>query len=158
MLQTLVKGLIVHGEIRTTYARAKEAQRLADRLVTMGKEGSIHSRRRAFRVLGDRTLVRQLFSDIAPRFVDVPGGYTRVVRLSPRLGDGAQRALLALSRIPAGQPVSPSPQKPAQAPKTPSAPLQPRPEKAEEAKKGKGLFEGLRGLWTKRQKKGSAAP
>lgn len=155
MLGTLVKGLITHGQVCTTFARAKEAQRLADRLVTLGKEGSIHSRRRAYRVLQDRTLVKQLFSDIAPRFVDVPGGYTRVVRLSPRLGDGAQRALLALSRIPAGQPVPQPGPKPTQAPKAPSTP-KPQPAKAGEAEKPKGLFEGLRGLWTKRKKKGSA--
>ena len=155
LLNGLVKSLVVHGQIRTTLARAKEAQRLADRLVTMGKEGSIHARRRAFRVLQDQTLVKQLFSDIAPRFVDTPGGYTRVMRLSLRRGDGAQQALLAFSRLPAAQPAVARGSKPAQAPKAPSAPLSPQPEKAQEPKERKGFFEGLRELWTR--KKRSAA-
>ena len=155
LVNGLVKNLVVRGQIRTTYAKAKEAQRLADRLVTLGKEGSIHSRRRAFRILQDRTLVKQLFAEIAPRFVDVSGGYTRVMRLSVRQGDGAQQALLALSRTPVGQPAAPSGAKPVDAPHAPTAPKRPQPQKAEEAAKPKGFFEGLRNIWT-RKKKGSA--
>ena len=157
LLHSLVKNLILHGQIRTTLARAKEAQRLAERLVTLGKDGSIHARRRAFRVLQNRTLVKQLFAEISPRFVDTPGGYTRVLRLAPRLGDGAQRALLAFSRLPATQPALAVGPKPAQAPKAPPVtPSRPQPQKAEEAEKPKGFFEGLRKLWT-HKKKGSAA-
>lgn len=155
MLNGMVKSLLAHGQIRTTYAKAKEAQRLADRLVTMGKEGSIHARRRAFRVLQDRTLVKRLFAEIAPRFVDTPGGYTRVLRLSLRRGDGAQEALLALSRLPAVQPATPGGPRPAQAPKAPSAPERPEADKAEAPAKPKGLLEGLRKLW---KKKGSGGP
>ena len=152
LLHSLVKSLVVHGRITTTYARAKEAQRLADRLVTCGKDGSIHARRRAFRVLQDRTLVKQLFAEIAPRFVDVPGGYTRVVRLSTRLGDGAQQALLAFSRLPAVQPAMPTGPRSAQPSKAPAPSERPQPEKTEEAKKPKTLFEGLRKFWTRREK------
>ena len=148
VVNRLVCNLVVHGQIRTTFARAKEAQRLADRLVTLGKEGSVHSRRRAFRILQDLSLVKQLFAEIAPRYVDISGGYTRVTRLALRRGDGAQLALLALSRQPLPQPAVPSGPKPAQAP-------QPAP-KAEEPEKPKGFFEGLRSIWT-RKKKGSAA-
>lgn len=152
LLHSLVKSLVVHGRITTTHARAKEAQRLADRLVSLGKEGSIHARRRAFRVLQNRTLVKQLFTEIAPRFVDVPGGYTRVLRLSLRQGDGAQQAMLAFSRLPAAQqPAIPAGPKPTP-PKAPTQPERPKPEKAEEAKKPKRLFEGLRKLWGRRQK------
>ena len=146
MLHSLVKSLLAHGRIHTTYARAKEAQRLADRLVTLGKEGSIHARRRAFRILQDRTLVKQLFADIAPSFLDVSGGYTRVVRLSFRRGDGAQRAVLALSRLPAAQPALPSGPQPSRSPEPPPAPKRPQPEKAGEAKTPTGFFEGLRHL------------
>ena len=153
ILDALVQGLVTHGHIRTTHARAKEAQRLADRLVSLGKEGSVHSRRLAFRVLQDRTLVKRLFAEIAPRYVDVSGGYTRVTRLALRRGDGAQQALLALSRLPAGRPAAPAGPPPAQAP---MAPTRRPPEAAEAAKKPTGLFEGLRSLWT-RKKKGSAA-
>jgi len=153
ILDALVQGLVTHGQVRTTHARAKEAQRLADRLVSLGKEGSVHSRRLAFRVLQDRTLVKRLFAEIAPRYVDVSGGYTRVTRLALRRGDGAQEALLALSRLPAGRPAAPAGPPPAQAPTTPT---RRPPEAAEAAKKPAGLFEGLRSLWT-RKKKGSVA-
>ena len=154
VLHNLARSVMLHGQIRTTYARAKEAQRLIDRLVTPGKEGSIHARRRAFRILQDRTLVKHLFGDIAPTFVDVAGGYTRVVRLSaPRRGDGAQLAVLALSRLPAAQPARPDGRKPTPAPHAPpTAPSRPQPKRAEEAKKPKGFFEGLRNLWTRKKK------
>lgn len=153
LLHGLVQHLVTKGQIRTTFARAKEAQRLADRLVTLGKQGSVHARRRAFRVLQDRTLVKQLFGEIAPRFLDVSGGYTRVLRLAIRRGDGAQEALLAFSRLPAARPAAPGvkPAPPSQAPPTPGqAPSPPRKEK--EAEKPRGLFEGLRSLWTRRKK------
>ncbi len=158
LLGSLVRNLVIHGQIRTTHARAKEAQRVAEHLVSLGKDGSIASRRLAFRVLQDRTLVKQLFSEIAPRFLDVSSGYTRVMRLATRRGDGAQIALLAFSRLPAIQPAISEGPKPAQAPKTPSTPTQPASEKTKKAadKESKGLFEGLRKLWT-RKGKGSAA-
>ena len=152
LLNGLMKSLVVHGQIETTLARAKEARRLADRLVTFGKEGSVHARRRAFRVLQNRTLVKRLFAEIAPRFVDVPGGYTRVMRLSLRRGDGAQRAVLAFSRLPEVQPAAVAGPKPAQAPTAPPAPTRPQPQKAQEPKERKGLFEGLRGLWPRKKK------
>ncbi len=147
LLDGLVRHLIIHGQITTTHARAKEAQRLADRLVHWGKEGSIASRRRAFRVLQDRTLVKQLFTDIAPRFMDLPSGYTRVMRFSTRRGDGAQQSLLAFSRLPAVQPAVSG------TPKATPAPKRPEPEKGKpEAEKPKGFFEGLRKLWTRKEK------
>ena len=156
VLHNLVRDLVLHGRIRTTYARAKEAQRLADRLVTLGKEGSLHARRRAFRILQDRTLVKRLFADIAPSFVGVSGGYTRVARLSFRQGDGAQEALLALSRLPAAEPARPVGPQPPRVPEPPPTPRRPQPQKAEEAKKPAGLLEGLRGLWTRRKKRNFA--
>lgn len=153
LVQGLVKSLILHGELETTLARAREAQRLAERLITLGKNGSLHARRRAFRVLQNRTLVKQLFSDIAPRFVDVAGGYTRVTRLSLRRGDGAQQALLAFTRLPALQPAQAAPSKAGQPAGGPSAPTPKGPEPPE---KPKGFFEGLRQLW--RRKRGTGAP
>lgn len=155
LVDGLVQNLILHGQIMTTHARAKEAQRLADRLVSLGKEGSIASRRRAFRVLQDRTLVKRLFADIAPRFVDTPSGYTRVLRLAVRRGDGAQRSLLAFSRLPAIQPTAPAAPQPQPAPKAPKAPApapRPVPPKAEkEVQKPKGFLGGLRRLWTRKK-------
>lgn len=164
VLHGLVRSLVVHGQVRTTYARAREAQRLAERLVTLGKDGSVHSRRRAFVVLQDRSLVKQLFAEIAPRFVDVAGGYTRVNRLGLRLGDGAQEALLAFSRLPAVQPAVPAPPKAGPAPQAPAAPKRPLPPKKVDtpAKPKPGLFENLRKMWTRKQwtrtqQKGSGA-
>ena len=153
LLHGLVQSLVTKGQIRTTLARAKEAQRLADRLVTLGKDGSVHARRRAFRVLQDRTLVKQLFGEIAPRFLDVSGGYTRVLRLAIRRGDGAQQALLAFSRLPAARPAAPG-AKPPPAPQPPPSPgrAQPPTPKEKESEKPRGLFEGLRSLWTRRKK------
>ncbi len=152
LLDNLVKGLVLHGQIRTTYARAKEAQRRMDRLVTWGKEGSIHARRLAFRILQDQKLVKRLFSDIAPRFMDTPGGYTRVVRLSWRRGDGAQEAIVAFSRIP--ESLQPRTSKKIAA--EPSAALDPAtaPVSKEDtsAKKPKGFFEGLRDLWKRKKR------
>src|SRR3989338_6495888 len=153
LLDGLVQNLILHDQIKTTHARAKEAQRLADRLVTLGKEGSIHSRRRAYRILQDRTLVKRLFAEIAPRYLDAAGGYTRVTRLGLRPGGGAQKALLALSRLPVSQPAVTPGAKPAPAPQ-PAAPKrpQPKPQKAEEGETPKGVFEGLRHIWTRKKK------
>ena len=157
LVHGLVKDLVVHGQIRTTFARAKVAQRLADRLVTLGKEGSVHSRRQAFRVLQNRTLVKRLFAEIAPRYGDVSGGYTRVLRLGLRRGDGAQKAVLALSRLPEAQPAAPTTPKPAEPEtKTPAAPKRPQPQKAEDTEKPKTFFDNLRNLWT-RKKKGQAS-
>lgn len=153
LLEGLVKGLVLHGHVTTTLARAKAAQRVADRLVTLGKEGSVHSRRLAFRTLQDRTLVKRLFADIAPQYGDVSGGYTRVVRLAkPRRGDGAEQALLALSRLPE----LPEPAKPAAAraetSKPSSAPEHPAPEsETPEGEKPKGFLDGLRTLWKKKK-------
>ena len=152
LLGGLVKGLIVHGRVTTTYARAREAQRLADRLVTWGKDGSVHARRQAFRILQNRTLVKQLFADIAPVFVDVSGGYTRVSRLAFRRGDGAQEALLTFSRQPALQPTTPASAKDAEPQPQAAASAEARPAKEGEGEKPKGFLEGLRGLWTRKKK------
>ncbi len=150
LLNNLVKSLVQHGHITTTVVRAKEAQRVAEKLVTYGKEGSVHSRRQAFRVLQDRTLVKQLFGDIAPRFTEVAGGYTRVVRSRVRPGDGAQLAVLAFSKLPAMDSVAP-------VAATESA-VEPtegqQPDASETDDKKSGLFEGLREKFGR--KKGSS--
>ncbi len=155
VLDNLVKSLVTHDQIRTTHAKAKEAQRLADRLVTLGKDGSLDARRRAYRILQNRTLVRRLFVEVAPRFVDVSGGYTRVVRLGWRPGDGAQESLLAFTRVPAAKPATPGKARP-QTPE-PKTPPPGAPKAAEEKKKPKGLLEGLRGLWHRRKQDPAAA-
>jgi len=124
---------------------------VADRLVTYGKDGSVHARRQAYQILGDRDLVKRLFAEVAPRFVDCSGGYTRVIRLGSRRGDGAQRALLAFSRLPVEEaaPVKAKPEQPVKdAP--PEAKAEPS-EKTQKEKEPKKFLEGLRSLWKKRK-------
>ncbi len=145
LLANLATAVIRHGRIRTTVAKAKEARRLVDRLVSWGKDGSVHARRQAYRILQDRQMVKQLFAEVAPRFLDCQGGYTRVLRWSWRPGDGAPQALLELTRLPAETPsVSPKTKaQPSTRPQEPGGP-QPTPKAKTEAQKPKRLLEGLR--------------
>lgn len=94
MLANLVCSLIEHNQIRTTLAKAKAARSLADKCVTLGKKGALHHRRRAVSILRQKNAVKRLFSEIAPRFQQRNGGYTRIVKLGPRVGDAAEMALL----------------------------------------------------------------
>lgn len=94
LINGLVKNLLIHQRIRTTHVKAKAAQGLADQIITLGKADTVHSRREAFKVLGDRTLVRRLFTEIAPLFKNRKGGYTRVLHMDFRKGDGAPMAIL----------------------------------------------------------------
>jgi large subunit ribosomal protein L17 len=99
MFKNMAKSLVEHERIQTTEAKAKELRKVADRLVSMGLEDTVHARRKAFKVLEDRTLVHKLFSDIAPRFTDIPGGYTRIMKNpGPRRGDAAPMAIIEFSR------------------------------------------------------------
>ncbi len=93
-LSSLVRNLILYKRIETTLAKAKEARRLADRLVTLGKKATLHYRRMAYSVLRDRRLVGILFSDVAPLFINRKGGYTRIIHTRTRPGDGAELAIL----------------------------------------------------------------
>ena len=97
MLENLVTSLLKHQQVRTTVPKAKEAQKLADRLITMGKVDSLHSRRQVFAVLQDHDMTTELFSKIAPRFKNRKGGYTRVLHVGTRKGDAAPIALLELT-------------------------------------------------------------
>ena len=97
MLENLVASLLHHQQITTTLQKAKAAQRLADRVITLGKDDTLHARRQAFSYLQDRTLTTKLFKEVAPRFKDRKGGYTRILHLSRRKGDGAELALLELT-------------------------------------------------------------
>lgn len=97
MLENMVTSLFKHQQIETTWPKAKEAQKLADRLITLGKDDTLHARRRAFAILGDRAVTVELFAKIAPRFSKRKGGYTRVLHLGNRKGDAAPMALLELT-------------------------------------------------------------
>jgi len=94
LIRNLLKALLVREQIRTTDAKAKELRRHADRMVTLGKRGTIHARRLAYVYLGSRRLVKRLFDDVAPRFHGRAGGYTRVLKLGPRRGDAAPLSII----------------------------------------------------------------
>jgi len=94
MLRNLVTSLIINDRIVTTVTRAKELRRLADRMITLGKKSDLASRRRAMRVLTSRTALDKLFRELAPRYTNRNGGYTRFVRYSNRKGDGATTVIM----------------------------------------------------------------
>ena len=94
MFSNQLQSLMTHERIETTLTKAKELRPLAERLITIGKSDDLAARRKVSRWLPDRTTVKKVFENIAPRFVDRPGGYTRILRLGPRQGDAAEAAIL----------------------------------------------------------------
>jgi large subunit ribosomal protein L17 len=94
LLANQVCALIEHQRIKTTLAKAKAVRPLAERMVTLGKNGSIHARRRALAVLRQKSIVKKLFDDIAQRSAERNGGYTRIVKLGPRKSDSARMAFI----------------------------------------------------------------
>ncbi|MEN1762134.1 MULTISPECIES: 50S ribosomal protein L17 [Anoxynatronum] len=96
MLRNMVTSLLKHGKIQTTVTRAKEARRLAEKMITLGKRGDLHARRQALAFITEETIVKNLFDEIAPKYQERNGGYTRILRLEPRKGDGAEMVVLEL--------------------------------------------------------------
>ena len=96
LYSNLTCSLIEHGRIKTTAAKAKAVKPFAEQMITLGKRGDLHARRLALAELRSQDVVHQLFADVAPRFVDRPGGYTRIVKLGPRQGDAAAMVYLEL--------------------------------------------------------------
>lgn len=93
-LRNLVTNLIEKERIQTTLLRAKATRPLAERMITLGKRDSLHARRQAAAFLMTTNATKKLFSDLAPRFADRPGGYTRIIRAGWRIGDGAELAII----------------------------------------------------------------
>lgn len=96
MLANLATSLFRHGKIKTTETKAKRLRPLAEQLITKAKRGDLHSRRRVLTVVRDKDVVFELFDQIAPRFANRPGGYTRIVKTGPRKGDNAPMAIIEL--------------------------------------------------------------
>jgi len=96
MFRNMVTSLIREEQVETTVAKAKEARRVAERVITLAKRGDLHARRRAARVVRDPAVLQKLFDDIAPRFAERPGGYTRILKTGFRSGDNAPLSLLQL--------------------------------------------------------------
>ena len=98
-MQSLSVALFTHSAIVTTVAKAKELRRVAEPLITLAKKDSLANRRRAFAKLRDKAAVKRLFEEIGPKNVDRPGGYTRVLKIGPRLGDAAMMSRIELVGI-----------------------------------------------------------
>jgi large subunit ribosomal protein L17 len=95
-MRNLITCLLRDEKIQTTDPKAKEVRRWVDRVITLGKEGSLHARRQALGIVCDKAIVRKLFDTIAPRFKDRPGGYTRIIKIGRRRGDAAPISLIEL--------------------------------------------------------------
>jgi large subunit ribosomal protein L17 len=96
MLRNMVTSLLKEERIETTETRAKEVKSLAEKMITLGKRGDLHARRQAMAYLLDETVVKKLFDETAPRYKERNGGYTRLLKVGFRRGDGAPMALLEL--------------------------------------------------------------
>jgi large subunit ribosomal protein L17 len=127
LLGNLASQLFEHRSITTTEAKAKRVRPLAERLVTFAKRGDLHARRRVMRTIGDKTVVHQLFTEIAPLMAERPGGYTRITKTGFRKGDNAPMAVIELVL----EPVTPKRPGRAAAPTATAAPA-PAPAEAEE--------------------------
>jgi len=98
MLKNMVTSLLRHERIETTEAKAKEVRRLAEKLITLSKRGDLSARRQAFRIIRDKKVLKKLFNEIKNRYQNVNGGYTRIIKIGVRRGDGAHKALIELVR------------------------------------------------------------
>lgn len=96
MMKNLVISLFQHGKIETTQAKAKEMRSLVERVITYGKKGSLHHKRLAFSVVHDHALVKRIFDEIAPKYTNRNGGYTRIIKTRIRRGDCAPMAIISL--------------------------------------------------------------
>ncbi len=131
MLGNMVSSLLEHEAIRTTLPKAKEARRIAERIITLGKRGGLSNVRLAARTIHNKTLLSKVFGDLKDRYAERPGGYTRIIRLGYRPGDSAEVALLELVDRPAAEE---KPEKTEKAEKKSKAERSPGPEE----KKAKG--------------------
>lgn len=96
MLRNMTTSLLEHGRIKTTVPRAKEVRRSTEKMITLGKKGDLAARRRAASFITDPDVVKQLFDEIAPNYEDRQGGYTRIIKIGPRVGDAAEMAYIEL--------------------------------------------------------------
>jgi large subunit ribosomal protein L17 len=96
MLRNLAVSILVHERVRTTEAKAKEVRRLVERIITWGKRGDLHARRLTARQVRSRTVVKRIFDDLAPRYSNRPGGYTRILKAGFRHGDNAPMVIMEL--------------------------------------------------------------
>ncbi|KOF57280.1 MULTISPECIES: 50S ribosomal protein L17 [Clostridium] len=96
MLRNLVTSFLKHGKIQTTETRAKETKNLAEKMITLAKRGDLHARRQVLAFVTEEDVVKKLFDEVAPKYAERKGGYTRIYKMGPRRGDGAEQVVLEL--------------------------------------------------------------
>ncbi|MBO5035756.1 MAG: 50S ribosomal protein L17 [Clostridia bacterium] len=96
MLRGMVTYLLENGQIETTATRAKEVRSIAEKMITLGKQNTLHAKRQALSYITKEDVVKKLFDDIAPKYADRNGGYTRIIKTGPRRGDAAEMAIIQL--------------------------------------------------------------
>ena len=96
MLRAMVTFLLEYGKIETTVPRAKEVRAMAEKMITLGKVGTLHSKRQIFSYVTKETVAKKVFDEISPKYVDRKGGYTRIIKTGPRRGDAAEMAIIEL--------------------------------------------------------------
>ena len=96
MLRNLVTSTLENGKIETTVTRAKETRSLVEKMITLGKQNTLHTRRRALAFITKEDVVTKLFNEISPKYAERNGGYTRIIKIGPRKGDSAEMAVLEL--------------------------------------------------------------
>ncbi len=96
MFRNMLTDFFRHGQIETSLPKAKELQPQAEKLITTAKNNELNARRRVLKVIRDKEVVKKLFDEIAPQYIDRPGGYTRILKMYPRRGDASERAIIKL--------------------------------------------------------------
>src|SRR3954471_23911282 len=128
LYSNLAGALIEHGRIKTTVTKAKAVKPIAEQMITLGRRGDLHARRQAVAFLRSKDVVHKLFDEVAPRFKDRPGGYSRIIKIGPRPGDAAEMVYLEL----VGEEVTARPRRERPVPEAEAVPATPEPA-AEEA-------------------------
>ena len=99
MLRAMVTFLLENGKIETTVSRAKEVRAMTEKMISLGKTNNLHSKRQAFAYITKEDVVKKLFDEISPKYADVNGGYTRIVKIGPRRGDAAEMATVSYTHL-----------------------------------------------------------
>lgn len=96
MLRAMVTYLLENGKIETTVTRAKEVRSMAEKMITIGKDNTLHNKRQALAYITKESVVKKLFDEIAPKYAETNGGYTRITKIGPRRGDAAEMCIIEL--------------------------------------------------------------
>lgn len=155
MFRNMLVSLLEHERIKTTLSKAKELRGWADKIITLGKKGNLHARRRAFALLRDKGTVKKLFDEIAPRLKEREGGYTRIYKMGWRQGDGAPLSLVELVTFSSPEEKKKSPVKKAKEVLAKVAPKRKGKEEKKEQKGKKGEKEAFKEKKEKPKKKSS---